>query len=174
MKKNPTRIKIAILQFLLVISIISCAGDGKGYSITNDEVVFSPIEAEVRLSKTAERLIKDKKETLRLFGAIMANPKMEIDKKYGNYVNQDEEFDFYNAFDYEIDYPGRFIIDDLKIPKDLFACLDEESLNVFMNFVTGRKSSGDNLIVPWSRAVKIENIMGKKYKAESMLIEEEL
>lgn len=106
-----------------------------------DSVIIPPFEITVELSQTAEKKLRDAKETIIVSAILSGVPKDTTMKEYREWG----EFALGNV-QVEIPAPGTARFTNAKILKSDFELLGSKDIQILINVFSGRKSDQNNLL----------------------------
>ena len=106
-----------------------------------DSLIVPPFEITVQLSETADKKIKEAKETIivsAMFSGVPTDTTMKEYVEWGEFSLGEKQL--------EMPAPGTVRFENAKIAKKDFEKLGSKDIQVLINVFSGRKSTGDNLL----------------------------
>jgi hypothetical protein len=135
------------------------------FVVIGDSVLFPGFEIEVSLTDAAEKLLKEKKESIIVIAYISGIPKDTTLEEYKDWGKVHLKNYSIELMDSRI---ARF--DHIIISKEVLNELVDTNVEILINVYTGRRSSSVNLITCDLLQEGIETIKGKRYVLKGSLL----
>lgn len=156
------RIKISAILILVALILLSC----KEKHESKNSILVPAFAIKVDLDQRAERVLRERGETIKLSVWIAGDPRKDVDIKE---INKALGL-VLSYFEKEVDKEGVVRFEDLKIPVNLYQALADKDYRIVVSVRSGRKSSGSNLLncEPFGRG--ISKVAGKQHVINCKLI----
>ena len=174
-----TRYLKEIFQFLTILFFLfSCNKNEtkietlRSFTSTKDSTLIPEFKVEVNLSEKAKKVLDQKKETIVIIVEFVGVPEVHIPEKY--------KYEFYNELGeiilgrkkVELKNQEIHTFNNLKINSDLIKLLKNNTYNVNLDVISGRKSDKNNLLESEHINKSIDSVKNQIIKINTKLIDE--